>query len=100
MSSGKSLIGAGFVFIFSCLMAYVLNMSIGTAMDKFIEMFINYELYRPGPEWETTHFVDRIANLFYLIIYGLPIFGLGQFIYTAVRRQKYEQYNYQYEGQQ
>lgn len=92
MSSGNSLINAGFVFIIACLLAYVLNISVGTMVDAYIDAGVRYGLYHVSPEWDATPNVQRIVNMFYLIIYGLPIFGIVQFIYTAVRRQRYEEY--------
>lgn len=92
MSSGRSLINAGFVFIISCLLAYVLNMSIGFMMDAFIDAGVKYGMYHVSPEWDSAPNVQRIVDMFYFIIYGLPIFGIVQFVYTAVRRQRYEEY--------
>lgn len=92
MSSGRSLIDAGFVFIISCLLAYILNISVGYMIDVYIDAGVRYGFYHVPSAWDAAPNVQRITDMFYFIIYGLPIFGIIQFIYTAVRRQRYEEY--------
>ena len=92
MSSGKSLINSGMVFILCCLTAYILNISIGYMIDVIIDAGVRHGMYHVSPEWDAAPNVQRIVDMFYFIIYGLPIFGIVRFVYTAVRRQRYEEY--------
>jgi len=92
MSSGMSLINSFFVMIISIVLAVVLNVGLGYVMDSMLMRFSSAGMGDVSSAWDPTSMVSFVCNLFYLLIYIVPIFGVGQFIYTAVRRQRYDLY--------
>ncbi len=92
MSSGQSLINSFFVMLISLTLSFLLNAGAGYALDEMLMRFAAMGVYDiPGASNPTAH-VNFYCNLFHLLIYVIPIFGVGQFLYTAVRRQRYDAY--------
>lgn len=92
MSSGLSLINSFFVMIISITLAFLLNVGVGSALDIMLTRFAAFGIYDiPAASNPTAH-INFYCNLFHLLMYTVPIFGVGQFIYTAVRRQRYDAY--------
>jgi ABC-type dipeptide/oligopeptide/nickel transport system permease component len=79
MSSAKSLFDSFFVFIFLLIFAIIVDFSIGHAIDVTTAW---------DSSWELRTFVTN----FHLFIYVIPAIGLGQFLYTAIRKQRYDVY--------
>ena len=92
MSSGMSLINAFFVMVLSFIFAFVLNVGLGFMLDRVLIAFAAAGLYDVSEAWDPTSLVAMVCNLFYLLIYIVPILGVAQFVYTAVRRQRYDAY--------
>ncbi len=92
MSSGQSLINSFFVMIISFLLAFVLNVGLGFMLDRILIAFAEVGVYDVSVAWDPTSLVAMICNMFYLLIYIVPILGIAQFVYTAVRRQRYDAY--------
>lgn len=42
--------------------------------------------------WQTADNQDFYVSIAYFLTYFLTFFGIGQFVWTAVRRQKYDVY--------
>ena len=92
MSSGTSLINSFFVMLISITLGFLLNAGAGFALDTMLMRFAAMGVYDiPAASNPTTH-INFYCNLFHLLMYVIPIFGVGQFIYTAVRRQRYDTY--------
>ena len=92
MSSGMSLINSFFVMIISIIFAFVLNVGLGFMLDRLLIAFAAAGMYDVSVVWDPTSLVAMVCNLFYLLIYVVPILGIAQFVYTAVRRQRYDAY--------
>ena len=92
MSSGTSLINSFFVMLISFLLAFVLNVGLGFMLDRILIAFAAAGVYDVSVVWDPTSVVAMVCNLFYLLIYIVPILGVAQFVYTAVRRQRYDAY--------
>ena len=92
MSSGMSLINSFFVMLISLTLAFLLNAGLGYALDVMLTRFSVMGIYDVPAAYDPSSNLGFCSNLFHLLIYMIPIFGVGQFIYTAVRRQKYDAY--------
>ncbi len=92
MSSGMSLLNSFFVMLISIIFAFVLNVGLGFMLDRLLIAFAAAGLYDVSTVWDPTALVAMVCNLFYLLIYVVPILGVAQFVYTAVRRQRYDAY--------
>lgn len=98
MSSANSLFNSFFIFLFSIVFAFVLDVSVGHAIDEFLLSisFIAARMGDPGGAFDTSSMLAQFVGNFHLLIYLIPAMGLAQFIYTAIRRTRYEQYEESY----
>ena len=93
MSSAKSLFDSFFVFIFLLIFAILVDFSIGHAIDEFLVAFAERGLFSGvTAEWDTSWELRTFVTNFHLFIYVVPAIGLGQFLYTAIRRTRYDVY--------
>ena len=93
MSSAKSLFDSFFLFIFLLIFAILVDFSIGHAIDVFLVAFAERGLFSGvTAEWDTSWELRTFVTNFHLFIYIIPAIGLGQFLYTAIRRQRYDVY--------
>jgi len=87
-----SLINSFFVMLISFILALVLNVGLGFMLDRILIAFASAGLYDVSAAWDPTSLISMICNNFYLLIYVVPILGVAQFVFTAVRRQRYDAY--------
>lgn len=93
MSDAHSLFNSFFVFIFLLVFAFVLDITVGHAIDVVVVTFADSHLFADATtKWDNSGYINGFISNFHLLIYLIPAIGLGQFIYTAVRRQRYEAY--------
>ncbi len=93
MSSAKSLFDSFFVFIFLLIFAILIDFSIGHAIDEFLVAFAERGLFSGvTAEWDTSWELRTFVTNFHLFIYIVPAIGLAQFLYTAIRRTRYDVY--------
>lgn len=91
MSDARSLFESFFLFMALCILAFILDISIGHTIDVYLQAFANRNLFQDvTPAWDTSHILRLFVTEFHLYIYILPIMGLCQFIYVCVRRQRYD----------
>ena len=93
MSSARSLFDSFFLFIFLLIFALLLDVSIGHAIDEFLVAFAERGLFSDVTKsWDSSWELRTFVTNFHLFIYIIPAIGLGQFLYTAIRRQRYDVY--------
>lgn len=92
MSSIESLFKS-FIIMLVCLFSSI-------AITQFILMpaelvrieFIKTSIADASPEWGGMGISDFTLSLGYFLTYFIDFYAVGQFIWTAVRRQKYDVY--------
>ncbi len=90
-----------FVILIICLISSVI-------ITEFILMpaeLVIHEVQSTGiedapPEWQTSDLIDFTLGAGYFLTYFLDFFAVTQFIYTAVRRQKYDVYGNEIEDEE
>jgi hypothetical protein len=93
MSSARSLFDSFFVFIFLLIFAFLVDVSIGHSIDVFLVAFAERGMFSlVDSSWDTSWELRTFVTNFHLFIYVIPAIGLGQFLYTAIRRQRYDVY--------
>lgn len=95
MSSGRSLFEAFFIMLTCILIGFFLTSSIGVGTDMIIGEFTTNGFYDIEGDWlaaQNAGNVDVMQALIIAMIYFIPVFGVANFIVTAVRRQKYDRY--------
>ena len=81
-----------YVMLISFLLAYVLNIGLGFMLDHILVAFAAAGVYDVSAVWDPTSHLSMNCNEFYLLLYMIPVLGIVQFVYTAVRRQRYDAY--------
>lgn len=97
MSSAQSLFKS-FLILVVCLVCSV-------AITNFVLMpleMVQNTLRATGmqdapPEWSNSGDIDFYVSIAYWLTYFLDFFGVGQFIWVAIRRQRYDIYGNQVE---
>jgi len=93
MSDARSLFDSFFVFIFLLVLAVLLDVSIGHAIDSVLVSFAERGLFSDlTTEWDASWELRTFVTNFHLMLYIAPAIGLGQFLYTACRKQRYDVY--------
>jgi len=93
MSDARSLFDSFFVFIFLLILAFLLDISIGHAIDSCLISFSQRGLFSDvTAAWDTSAPLRSFVTNFHLMLYIAPAIGLGQFLYTACRKQRYDVY--------
>ena len=93
MSSAKSLFDSFFVFIFLLIFAFIVDVSIGHSIDVFLVAFSERGMFSlVDASWDSSWELRTFVTNFHLFIYIIPAIGLGQFLYTAIRRTRYDVY--------
>ena len=93
MSSAKSLFDSFFVFIFLLIFAVLVDISIGHAIDEVLISFSERGMFSlVDASWDSSWELRTFVTNFHLFIYIIPAIGLGQFLYTAIRRTRYDVY--------
>lgn len=87
-----SLINSFFVMIVSFILAIVLNIGLGFMLDRILIAFASAGVYDLSVAWDPSLHLSMNCNNFYLLVYMVPILGIAQFVFTAVRRQRYDAY--------
>lgn len=94
MSSAESLFKS-FVILVVCLLSSVIITMFILAPSEIVQKEImNTGMGDAPPEWgaQTHKDIDFYMSLGYFLTYFLDFFGIGQFVWTAVRRQRYDMY--------
>lgn len=93
MSSPRSLVGSFVIMLFCVLLGIILNVTLAYGVDELLVRFGNVGCYDVSAVWDTSASLARIVNVFYLLMYVIPAFGIAFFILAAVRRQQYDKYS-------
>ncbi len=71
----------------------MIDISIGHAIDEFLVAFAERNMFaNVTPDWDSSWELRTFVTNFHLFIYTIPAIGLGQFLYTAIRKQRYDVY--------
>jgi hypothetical protein len=95
MSSGQSLMEAFTSMMVCLLLGLLLTISFGVTTDIMREQYLINGFYNISGAWaavSNVHSIDVLNDIIYIMCYFIPTFGVINFIVTAVRRQKYDQY--------
>lgn len=83
----------GFIIMLVFMFAgVILSFTFGTVADGMHDSFTDAGLFDVvNPDWDmASDNVTSLYNLLYVIMYGLPLIGVGIFLMTIIARQQYE----------
>jgi len=92
VSSGQSLFTA-FIIMFVCIVFGVfINFSFASMFDMISNELAIAGVHDVSPAWDTSSSADFMGGTIRLLGYAVPIMGVVNFLYSAVRRQRYDYY--------
>lgn len=91
MSSAASL-WQSFVIMIVCVFASLLLIFALAPAENMITQIQSTGLLDVPEVWQTADDQDFYVSIAYWLTYFLSFFGVGQFVWTAVRRQRYDIY--------
>jgi hypothetical protein len=69
----------------------------GTVIDTMVDGFTAAGVYDVPAAWDSTGRVNTLINLYYFVMYLIPLIGIAIFFTTVLKRQKYDRYGNIYE---
>lgn len=91
MSSAASL-WESFVIMIICVFASIILVFVMVPAENILTQIQKAGLMDVPETWQTVDDQDFFVSIAYWLTYFLTFFGIGQFVWTAVRRQKYDVY--------
>ena len=88
--TGQSLFAAGLMLVISCVIGAIIIFAIAVPNDIIESSFADYGMFDVSPDWGSAADHTIPARGIYLVGYGLPLFGIINFFYVAVKRQRYD----------
>ncbi|MFA7162173.1 MAG: hypothetical protein WC083_06350 [Candidatus Methanomethylophilaceae archaeon] len=83
----------GFVImIVTILIGVVMSFAGGTVLESMIDGYTVAGAYDVSPEWDTMGNINTICNLYFFLMYLIPVLGIAVFVTTILKRQKYDRY--------
>ena len=95
MSSANSLFKGFSVMVYCLVLGLALNISLAHGLDSMLVKFGEMGVFDVPSIWDSSAVVTRLVNMFYLMMYIIPMIGVAYFVLTAVRRQEYDKYKEQ-----
>lgn len=90
MSSAESLWDAFFLMMILIFIAIVLLFAVAIPGDNIIPVMQAAGTEDVSAQWDTFDDREYVQQLIYIVDYALVIIGVGNFIITAARRQRYD----------
>ena len=88
-TSSVTMLKAVMIFLSSCLISIILATIGGPILDILTDMFYNLGWYDLSSEWKTvSNYSYSIANIYYAVIYILPIIGMYILFVTIYQRYR------------
>lgn len=91
MSSAASLWEA-FIIMIVCVFASILLVFVLVPCENMLTGLQSTGLMDVSETWQTADDQEFYISIGYFLTYFLTFYGIGQFIWTAVRRQRYDIY--------
>jgi hypothetical protein len=84
------------IMITFMLIGLILSFGVGLFVDKFHDQATDMGLYDVKGSWDMgAGSTNMMINIFYSIMWGLPIVGVLVFFITLVSKNRYDQEQYQ-----
>ena len=92
MASFWSVFNGFMIMVLSILIGLMLAFGGGIAIDYMHTTFTTAGLYDVPQLWDTSATTATLINLYYFMVYAIPILGVGVFLFTVARKEQYDAY--------
>jgi len=84
----------GFVImIVTILIGFTMSFAGGVILDTIIDAFAMGGFYTVPAIWDPKSKINLLVNLYYFLMYLIPLIGISSFVVTILKRQKYDRFN-------
>ena len=87
----------GFVIMVVCIIVgIIMSFAGGTILESMIDGYTTAGVYDVPAEWNPMGGVNTLVNIYFFLMYLIPVIGIACFIISVLKRQKYDRYYPEY----
>ncbi|MFA7162028.1 MAG: hypothetical protein WC083_05605 [Candidatus Methanomethylophilaceae archaeon] len=84
----------GFIIMIATIsIGVMMSLAGGTILDALIDGYAVAGVYNVPPEWDQSTNINLIVNIYYALMYLIPVIGVACFVVTIFQRKRYDRYN-------
>jgi len=83
--------------VVSIVIGVVMSFAGGMTLDTMIDGFTGAGVFDVPPEWNSVGRVNMLINIYFALMYLIPVIGIGVFVVTILKRQRYDRYGDPYD---
>lgn len=88
----------GFVIMsVSIMIGVIMSFGGGLVLESMIDGYTMAGAYDVPAEWDPAGGINMLVNIYFFLMYLIPVIGIGCFVMTIMKRQKYDQYGVPYD---
>ncbi len=97
MTSFSALWQGFIIMVISIVIGVLMSFAGGVVIDTMIDGFTLAGVFDVPAEWDSLGRVNLLVNIYFFIMYLIPLIGIGNFFITVFKRQKYDKFANIYE---
>lgn len=92
-----SAVWQGFIImIVTIVIGVMMSLAGGTILDGLVDGFTMAGVYDVPAEWDQSGTINLVINLYYFLMYVIPLLGVAIFLVTIHQRKRYDRYGDEY----
>mgnify|MGYP001159299576 FL=1 len=92
-----SAVWQGFIImIVTIAVGVMMSFAGGTILDTLVDGFTIAGVYDVPAEWDQSGTINLAINLYYFLMYVIPLLGVAIFVVTLHQRKRYDRYGDDY----
>ncbi len=92
-----SAVWQGFIImIVTITIGVMMSFAGGTILDGLVDGFTMAGVYDVPAEWDQSGTINLVINLYYFLMYVIPVMGVAIFLVTIHQRKRYDRYGDEY----
>lgn len=92
-----SAVWQGFVImVVTIVIGVMMSLAGGTILDALVDGFMLAGVYDVPAEWDQSGTINLAINLYYFLMYVIPVMGVAIFVVTIHQRKRYDRYGDDY----
>lgn len=92
MTSFSALWQGFIIMVVSIVIGVLMSVAGGVILDSLTDEFTLTGIYDVPPEWDSLGQINLLTNIYYFIMYLIPLIGIVNFFITVFKRQRYDRF--------
>jgi len=84
------------IMIVTIAIGIMMSLAGGTILDGLVDGFTMAGVYDVPAEWDQSGTINLVINLYYFLMYAIPVMGVAIFLVTIHQRKRYDRYRDDY----